>query len=106
MTCDRRQQEDVALDFLRRPTIRFGSGTPHQHGSLAGTQAVSLQERLDRLLVIDGTLFIPVKETGPYPHESPHFSRLGDRRDSVRLDRRFNGLCVGADHGIGAERAV
>jgi hypothetical protein len=44
---------DAALSFLRRPTIRLGGGATHQRGSLAGAQTVGLQERLDRLLVID-----------------------------------------------------
>src|SRR3954470_1090945 len=33
--------------------LRFSSGTTHQHGPLTGAQAVSLQERLNGLLVVD-----------------------------------------------------
>src|SRR5262245_8611079 len=37
----------------RRPAIRLGAGTPHQHRALTVAQAVGLPEGLDGLLVVD-----------------------------------------------------
>src|SRR5205814_1458588 len=42
-----------ALGFLRRPAVGLGSGATHQHGPLGVAEAVGLQERFDRLLVVD-----------------------------------------------------
>ena len=41
------------LSFLRRPAISLGAGAAHQHCSLRVAQAVSFNERLDGLLVVD-----------------------------------------------------
>src|SRR5450830_1228039 len=41
------------LTFLWRPTIGFGARAAHQHRSLTVAQAVSLEEGLDGLLVVD-----------------------------------------------------
>src|SRR5947209_1757841 len=43
----------TVLTFLRRPTIRFGARAAHQHRSLSVAQAVSLEEGLDGLLIVD-----------------------------------------------------
>src|SRR5437868_15505791 len=39
--------------LFRRPTIRLGAGGDHQHCPLGVAEAVSVQERLDGLLVVD-----------------------------------------------------
>src|SRR5438874_13084095 len=41
------------LVLLRRPAISLGAGAAHQHCPLAVAQAISLNERLDGLLVVD-----------------------------------------------------
>ena len=41
------------LSFLRRPTIGLGARAAHQHRPLTVVKPVSLEERLDGLLVVD-----------------------------------------------------
>src|SRR5215472_12523038 len=44
---------DLALGFFRRPPVRLGAGATHQHRPLGVAEAVSVQEGLDALLVVD-----------------------------------------------------
>src|SRR5215472_12613680 len=46
-------KRDPALGFFRRTPIRLGAGAAHQHRTLGVAEAVSLQEGLDTLLVVD-----------------------------------------------------
>src|SRR5687767_5252014 len=39
--------------LFRRPAIRPGAGTAHQHRAFTVAQAVGLPERIDRLFVVD-----------------------------------------------------
>jgi len=43
------------LSFLWRPAISLGAGAAHQRGPFSVAQAVSLQEGLDGLLVVDNS---------------------------------------------------
>ena len=45
----------LALGFLWRPPVSLGAGAAHQRGPFRVTQAVSLQEGLDGLLVVDNS---------------------------------------------------
>src|SRR5215472_11832321 len=47
------QIEERQLTLLRRPVVGLGAGAAHQHGALAIAQALGLDERLHRILVID-----------------------------------------------------
>ena len=50
------------LTFLRRPMIGLGARAAHQHRSLTVAEAVSLEEGLDGLLVVDdGVRACPVR---------------------------------------------
>jgi hypothetical protein len=79
------------LTFLRRPTIGFGARAAHQHRSLTVAQAVSLEEGLDGLLVVDdGVCTCPV----PAPQaavETPGIEHPGERIPDVRERIRFPG---------------
>src|SRR5438876_6711340 len=92
-----------ALTLPRRPTIGFGARTAHQHRSLAVTQAVSLDEGLDGLLVVDdGVRARPVRAPQAAV-ETPGIEHARERIPYVRERIRFLGQRAGAahlDHGV------
>src|SRR5262249_29787213 len=82
------------LTFLRRPTIGVCARAAHQHRSLTVAQAVSLEEGLDGLLVVDdGVCACPVRapqaavETPGIEHAGERIQMSGNgygSRDSVQ----------------------
>ena len=79
------------LTFLRRPTIGLGARAAHQHRSLTVAEAVSLEERLDGLLVVDdGVCACPVRAPQA-ALEAPGIEHAGERIPDVRERIRFPG---------------
>src|SRR5215831_7034156 len=65
--------------LLRRPAIRLGAGTAHQHCAFTVAQAVGPAEGLDGLLVVDdceGASPVGAPETA---FETPRVEHAGDR---------------------------
>jgi hypothetical protein len=74
----------LALTFLRRPTVGSGACTAHQHCSFTVAQAVSFEERLDGLLVIDdGVCACPVGAPQA-AIKTPSIEHAGERIPDVR----------------------
>src|ERR671924_506921 len=83
------------LTFLRRPAVSLGAGAAHQHCSLTVAQAISLEEGLDGLLVVDDSERArPVGapqaaiETPGIEHAS---QRVPDIRERIRFARQRAG---------------
>src|SRR5262249_31679301 len=86
------------LTFLRRPTIGVCARAAHQHRSLTVAQAVSLEEGLDGLLVVDdGVCACPVRAPQAAV-ETPGIEHAGERIPDVREWIRFPGQCADAAH--------
>src|SRR5215471_20044644 len=88
----------IKLAFTRRPTIGFGAGAAHQHRALTVAQAVSLEEGLDRLLVVDdGVCACPVRAPQATV-ETPGIEHASKRIPDVRERIWFPGQRAGATH--------
>jgi hypothetical protein len=93
----------MALNFLRRPTIRLRGGATHKHDSFAGAQAVSFQERLDGLLVIDDSESPRPVGALQAAVETPRIEYAKKQVPDIRERIRVLGQRAGAgnlDHGI------
>src|SRR5260370_17357491 len=81
-----------------RPTVGFGARAAHKNRSLTGTQAVSLEEGLDGVLVVDeGVCARPVRAPQA-AFETPGIEHAGERIPDVRERIRFAGQRAGAAH--------
>src|SRR5437660_9575826 len=79
------------LTFLRRPTIGFGARAAHQHRSLTVAQAVSLEEGLDGLLVVDDGIRARPVRAPQAAVETPCIEHARERVPDVRERVRFPG---------------
>src|SRR5262245_49963897 len=90
--------EMSALASLRRPTIGFGAGAAHQHRSLTVAQAVSLDEGLDGLLVVDDGIGACPVGAPQAAIETPGIEHAGERIPDVRERIRLPRQRAGAAH--------
>src|SRR6185369_4926862 len=87
-----------SLTFLRRPPIGLGARAAHQHRPLAVAEAVSLEEGLDGLLVVDdGERSSPVGAPQTAV-ETPGIEHAGERIPDVREGIRLPGQRTGTAH--------
>src|ERR1700731_2364451 len=87
-----RTKWDLALGFFRRPAIRLCAGAAHQHRPLGVAEAVSLQEGLDSLLVVDDRKRARPVRAPQAALEPPGVEYAGQRvpdvRERIRLLRQ------------------
>jgi hypothetical protein len=93
-----RRASSPTLTFLRAPTIGFGARAAHQHLSLTIGQALSLEEGLDRLLVIDDGVCPGPVRTPEAALETPGLEYAGERIPDVRERIWFLGQRACAAH--------
>jgi hypothetical protein len=86
----------INLTLLRRPAIGFSARAAHQHRSLTVAQAVSLEEGLDGLLVIDDGIGACPVRAPQAPVETPGVEHAGERIPDVPERIRFPGQRAGA----------
>src|SRR5258708_31681874 len=83
------------LSIIRRPAVSLGAGAAHQHGPLGIAQAVSPQERLDGLLVIDDREGARPVRAPQAALETPGIEHAGKRVPNVRERIRLAGQRAG-----------
>src|SRR6516165_7572652 len=86
------------LNFLRRPTIGFGARAAHQHRSLAVAQAVSFEEGLDGLLIVDNGVCARPVRAPQATIETPGIEYAGERIPDIRERKWLPGQRAGAAH--------
>src|SRR6267378_6085706 len=79
------------LRLFRRPAIRLGAGTAHQHCALTIAQAVGLAEGLDRLFVVDDCEGASPVGTPQAAFETPGVEHAGEGVPDVRERVGFTG---------------
>src|SRR3569832_71651 len=84
--------------FLRRPAVGLGAGAAHQHGALAGAQAICLEEQLDTLLVVDDRKGTRPVNTPQAALETPDNEDTGERIPDVGIRIRLLRQRAGAAH--------
>src|SRR5258705_11623164 len=80
-----------ASRLFRRPAIRLGAGTAHQHCAFTVAQAIGLAERLDGLLVVDDSEGASPVGTPQAAFETPGVEHAGKGVPDVRERIGFAG---------------
>src|SRR4030081_2389627 len=81
----------VRRALLRRPAIRLGASTAHQHCTFTVAQAVGLAEGLDGLLVVDDCEGASPVGTPQATFKTPRVEHAGERFPDVRERIRLPG---------------